>query len=300
MRPQLSLAPDDGARLAFERDWLRRARQSRRQTLVWSLATLLLLLASVQLSEVTTSAVGAGWTERVADFIDRLFPVLRLDSLFAGRDVTGSLARWYYDLPRWLAAMRETIEMAFVGTVVGGAIALLLAFLAARNLTPHRGLRVFIRRGFDFARSVPDAVLALLFAVAFALGPVAGALTLIVTTVGALGKLFSEAMENAHGRQIEAVKATGGSWILQMRYGVIPQLLPQLLSYWLLRMETNLAIAASLGIIGAGGIGIELDRSISFIEFDTYLAILLLTIACIFMLDMMSELIRHRLTGPSH
>jgi phosphonate transport system permease protein len=126
---------------------------------------------------------------------------------------------------------------------------------------------------------------------------VAGVLTLIVGTTGSLGKLFSEAMENAQMSEVDAVQAVGGNWLQEMRFGIVPQLLPQLLSYWLLRMEINLSVAAALGVVGAGGIGIELQRAISFTEFDTYLAILLLIVGCIFVVDTVSERLRHRLIG---
>jgi phosphonate transport system permease protein len=217
--------------------------------------------------------------------------------LFADRATPGSLASWFHDLPRWLTAMRVTIAMAFVGTVVGGVIAFALAFLAAGNLNRHRLLRLAVRRGFDAARTIPDAILALIFASAFSIGAVAGVLTLIVVTTGSLGKLFSEALENAQMSEVEAVRATGGGWLHEMRFGIVPQLLPQLLSYWLLRMEINLSVAAALGVVGAGGIGVELQRAISFTEFDTYLAILLLIVVCIFVLDAFSERLRHRLIG---
>jgi phosphonate transport system permease protein len=224
-------------------------------------------------------------------------PHLRADALFASRNTDGSLASWFYDLPLWLVAIRETVAMAIVGTLVGGVFALSLSFLAASNLNANRPLRVLVRRSLDAARTIPDVILALIFASAFSLGPVAGVLTLIVSTTGSLGKLFSECMENARIREVEAIAATGGNWLLQMRFGVIPQLLPQLVSYWLLRLELNLSAAAALGIVGAGGIGVELQRAISFTEFDTYLAILLLIIACITVIDLVSERLRHRLIG---
>jgi phosphonate transport system permease protein len=104
-------------------------------------------------------------------------------------------------------------------------------------------------------------------------------------------------MENAEMRQVEAIEAAGGNRLLQLRFGILPQLLPQILSYWLLRMEINLSVAAALGIVGAGGIGMELERAISFTEFDTYLAILILIVLCIFVIDLVSEKLRHRLIG---
>ncbi|MFA7440985.1 MAG: ABC transporter permease subunit [Sphingomonadaceae bacterium] len=139
--------------------------------------------------------------------------------------------------------------------------------------------------------------MALIFAAAFSIGAIAGVLTLIIGTMGSLGKLFSESLENAQMGQVEAVRATGGSWPQQMRFGIVPQMLPQILSYWLLRMEGNISAAAALGIVGAGGIGMELQRAISFTQFDTYLAILLLIVLCIFVIDMVSEQVRHHLIG---
>jgi len=276
-------------------------RRQRRHGRLWVAVQLVLvsiiLAGSVQLSGAVDNSIDGGWGDRIASFIDRLLPSLRLEALFADRATPGSLASWFHDLPRWLAAMRVTIAMAFVGTVVGGIIAFPLAFLAAGNLNRHGLLRLAVRRGFDAARTIPDAILALIFAAAFSIGAVAGVLTLIVVTTGSLGKLFSEALENAQMSEVEAVRATGGSWLHEMRFGIVPQLLPQLLSYWLLRMEINLSVAAALGVVGAGGIGVELQRAISFTQFDTYLAILLLIVVCIFVLDSFSERLRHRLIG---
>ena len=297
MTAPLSAQPDTARVESFEAEWRSHVRRGRLWTLGWLLAASAIIAASTHLSEAGSSTIDAGWVERIGSFIDRLIPDLRLDALFSGRETQGSLASWFYDLPLWLVAMRETVAMAFVGTVVGGMLALLLSFLAAANLNSNWLGRQFVRRGFDAARTIPDIILALIFATAFNLGAVAGALTLIISTTGSLGKLFSESMENAQMRQVDAVAATGGGWLMRMRFGIIPQLLPQLLSYLLLRMETNLSVAAALGIVGAGGIGMELQRAIGFTEFDTYLAILILIVVCIFVLDLMSEFIRHRLIG---
>ncbi|MBU2587285.1 MAG: phosphonate ABC transporter, permease protein PhnE [Alphaproteobacteria bacterium] len=283
--------------VVFEQEWHRRSRQSRLVSLGWIVLASLVLLLSFELSEAGRSSVDAGWTARIASFADQMIPDLQLQNLFGGRGDAGSLASWFYDLPVWLVAMRETIAMAFVGSVIGGIFALLLSFYGARNLNKNRFGVQFVRRSLDLARTIPDVIMALIFAAAFNLGPVAGTLTLIISTVGSLGKLFSESLENAEMRQVDSIAALGGNWFLQIRYGVIPQILPQLLSYWLLRLEINLSAAAALGIVGAGGIGMELQRAISFTQFDTYLAILLLIIGYIVVLDMLSEALRHRLIG---
>lgn len=250
---------------------------------------------SVRLSGVAEAQVGEGWAVRIFGFLGRMLPRLQGDSLFAGRETAGSLANWFYDLPLWLEGMRVTIAMAVVGTVTGGVIALALSFFAAGNLNRHGPARLLVRRGFDAARTIPDAILALIFASAFSVGAVAGVLTLIIATVGSLGKLFSECLENADMSQVDAVRATGGSWLQEMRFGILPQLLPQILSYWLLRLEVNLTVATALGVVGAGGIGVELQRAISFTQFDTYLAILLMTVGCIFAIDIGSERLRRRI-----
>lgn len=282
---------------AFEQERRSLVRNGRLHSMGWLLAASIIIAASVELSQAGNSTVDSGWTDRIGTFIDRLIPDLQADALFADRQTEGSLASWFYDLPLWLVAMRETIAMAFVGTVVGGIFALFLSFFAASNLNSNWLLRQLVRRCFDAARTIPDIILALIFAAAFSLGAVAGVLTIIISTTGSLGKLFSECMENVRMRQVDTIKATGGNWLLQMRFGVIPQLLPQLLSYLLLRMEINLSVAAALGIVGAGGIGMELQRAIGFTEFDTYLAILLLIIVCIVVIDMVSEKLRHKLIG---
>jgi phosphonate transport system permease protein len=283
--------------VAIEAEHRRRRRQGRIATLAQFLLVSIVLAGSVQLSGAADNAIDGGWGDRIASFIDRLLPHLRAEVLFEGRATPGSLASWFHDLPRWIEGMRVTIAMAFVGTVVGGVLAFALSFFAASNLNRNRWARLAVRRGFDALRTIPDAILALIFASAFSIGAVAGVLTLIVGTTGSLGKLFSEAMENAQMSEVDAVQAVGGNWLQEMRFGIVPQLLPQLLSYWLLRMEINLSVAAALGVVGAGGIGIELQRAISFTEFDTYLAILLLIVGCIFVVDTVSERLRHRLIG---
>jgi phosphonate transport system permease protein len=140
-------------------------------------------------------------------------------------------------------------------------------------------------------------ILALILVAAYGVGPFAGVLALTISTVGGLGKLFAEINEQIDARPLEAIEATGANRVRQIRYGVLPQVLPAYVSYALMRLEGNLAAAAALGIVGAGGIGLELQRAITYTEFDTYLAILLLMVTLIFVIDIISEQIRHRLIG---
>jgi len=146
-------------------------------------------------------------------------------------------------------------------------------------------------------RTLPDLIVALILVAAFGIGPLAGVIAISLGTTASLGKLFSEANENIDPRPVEAIRAAGGGWWAQMRFGMLPQVLPNHASYALMRLEINVGAAAALGVVGAGGIGIELSRAITWMQFDTYLAILLMIVGLIFFIDLMSEAIRHRLMG---
>jgi phosphonate transport system permease protein len=187
--------------------------------------------------------------------------------------------------------------MAIIATVAGAIGALAASFLCARNLMPIAPVRFIVRRGLEMIRTLPEIILALVLVAAFGVGPLAGIITLAISTMGSLGKLFSEINEEVDPRQLEAMEASGAGLVSKIRFGVVPQVLPNYASYTLLRLEGNLAGAAALGIVGAGGIGIELQRAITYTEFDTYLAILLLIVGMIFLIDIASEAIRHRLIG---
>lgn len=187
--------------------------------------------------------------------------------------------------------------MAVLGTALGAGVALSLCAFSARNLIRVALVRFVVRRTFEVLRTTPEFILAILLTAAFGGGALAGVIALAVSTVGGLGKLFTEVLESADTRPVEAVRAAGGGWAAQVRYGVLPQAAPMLVSYALLRLEVNLAAAAALGIVGAGGIGLELERAITYSEFSTYSALLILIIAMIFVIDIGSEAIRHRLIG---
>ena len=279
----------------FERDRRAFLRRRRWETLVGTLVFSALLFVSFQHSQFFNSDIGGDPLGRIGDFLGRMSPKLTAQALLADRATKGSLASWLYDLPLWLKLGWQTVEMAVIGTVVGGTGALFASFLCARNLMPIAAVRFVVRRGLEMIRTIPEIILALVLVAAFGVGPLAGIITLAVSTMGSLGKLFSEINEEVDPRQLEAMDASGAGLANKIRYGVVPQVLPNYASYLLLRLEGNLAGAAALGIVGAGGIGIELQRAITYTEFDTYLAILLLMVGLIFLIDIASEAIRHRL-----
>jgi phosphonate transport system permease protein len=188
--------------------------------------------------------------------------------------------------------------MAYLGTLLGGACALLLCFGAAANLARTRTGCFLARRTLEVLRTVPEIVFALLFVIAFGLGPMVGVLALALHTTGALGKLFSEVVENIDMRPVEGLSASGASWVETVRFAVLPQVLSNFASYGLLRFEINVRGAAVLGFVGAGGIGQEFLAAIRNFYYADVSAILVLIILTVFCIDLATERVRHRLIGP--
>lgn len=225
------------------------------------------------------------------NYVAATLPSLHAASL--GHD----LHEWYWNLGSWLELLAETALMSFIGTVFGAIAALLLCFSASRNLVRKRTTYFISRRVLELARTVPELVYAMIFVFAFGIGPLAGVMALAVHTAGALGKLFAEINEGVDSRPIESVEAAGAGWPAIMRLAVLPQVLPNFLSYALLRFEYNIRSASVLGIVGAGGIGEELYLSIRQFDYPDISAIALLIIAVVMTADLSCEAIRHRIIG---
>ena len=281
----------------FEADRSRALRRGRLVQLLQVLVITGLLGGAFQASGLFSSYLGDGAIGRIAHFLSRLLPDLQPGRLFEDRTTSGSLMYWLYDLDLWLKLLADTVQIAVVATVLGAILALPLSFLAARNLTPAVWIYWTVRRTSELVRTLPDIIVALILVAAFGLGPIPGVIALTLGTTASLTKLFAEANEAADMHQLEALQSAGGNWWQQLRFGLIPQVLPNLASYSLLRLEINVGGAAALGIVGAGGIGVELSRAITFTEFDTYFALLLLIVGLIFVFDLTSEAVRDRLIG---
>jgi phosphonate transport system permease protein len=249
------------------------------------------LFLSAWVSEVYPSSLIAG-APRIGEYLAKLVPDLRLPVLFAGVDAQGSLAYWMYRLDSWLWLLFETSQMAALATLSGAAVAMLLCFPAAANLAPNRAVHFAFRRVLELFRSVPDIVYALILVWTFGVGPLAGILAIALHTVGALGKLFAEVVENADMRPWEAVRAAGGTWAHGVRFAILPQVLPNFISYVLLRFEINVRGATVIGFVGAGGIGQELYSVISFNYYQEIGAIIVLIIAAVSLIDLTSERLR--------
>ncbi|MFN6956727.1 MAG: phosphonate ABC transporter, permease protein PhnE, partial [Acetobacteraceae bacterium] len=236
-----------------EEAFLAARRAKRLQALLGGAILLGCLLAAAWMSEVHPATLWAG-LPRIGEYFARILPDLRWAVLFADAKTEGSLAFWMYRLPEWSWLILETANMAALATLMGSAAALLLAFPAARNIAPSGMVFHVTRRFLESLRTVPEIVYALIFVWAFGIGPLAGILAIALHSAGANGKLFAEAIENADLRPWEAVRAAGGSWVQGCRYAILPQVLPNILSYVLLRFEVNIRSASVIGFVGAGGV----------------------------------------------
>ncbi|WP_439598480.1 phosphonate ABC transporter, permease protein PhnE [Falsiroseomonas sp.] len=274
-------------------------RQRRQATLAYGALLLACLLVAAWMAEMTPGALAEG-LPRIGEYFWRILPTLRWEVLFADWETEGSLAGWFYRLDKWAWLIFETSQMALLGTVLGTLIAFALSFVAARNLAPSRWAFHLARRLLEFCRTVPEIVFALIFVWAFGIGPMAGILAIIIHTAGANGKLFAEVVENAETSAMEGVRAAGGNWFHRVRFGVLPQVAPNFLSYALLRFEINVRGASVLGFVGAGGIGEELYHVISFNYYEEISAIIVLIILSVAAIDMVSETLRrHLATGAA-
>jgi phosphonate transport system permease protein len=193
--------------------------------------------------------------------------------------------------------LAESVAIAFLGTVIAALIALPLGFLGARNIVVNSLAHFTTRRLFDGFRGVDQLIWALAFVRAVGLGPLAGVLALTIAEVFVLAKLFAEAIENADRRQRDAIIAAGGSSLMAIRYGVLPQIFPVLLAQILYALEANTRGAAILGVVGAGGIGLQIAERIKIRAWDEVAFIIILILLTVAAIDWISGRIRRRLIG---
>ncbi len=288
----------------FERDF---AAQRRRARIVWALGSVVFLLIFAVTSwmgdffKVTQMTMPDGSREwrwiipaglpRLGEFIEKTIPTLRWESL--GTDV----GEWFWRWKIWLNLLFETILIAFMATVFGVIGGFVLSFPASRNLAPNAWVLWICRRYLEIARTVPELVWALIFVFCFGVGPMAGVMAIGLHACGALGKLYSEVNENIDMRPLEGVKAAGGSWFDQIRYAAIPQVLPNIASYTLLRFEINVRASSIIGYVGAGGLGQEFRTAMSFQEYTDLSALFVIIFVTVMIIDYGSEKLRHRLIG---
>jgi phosphonate transport system permease protein len=281
--PEQQLKP---LRAAYERA----AAARRRRSYLVLLALMALTAAAAVAGEVSLSKLFSN-IGNFTDYFERIIPQLRLSHFRA------DLGEWMWNIDGWGKLILDTLLVAYCGALLGFLGGFALCFFAAPNLMPSPAVRFAARRFLEFCRSVPGLVFALIFILAFGLGPMAGIFAIAIHAAGALGKLFTEAVENIDMKPVEGVKSCGATWTGVIRHAVLPQVLPSFASYGLLRFEINVREASVMGFVGAGGIGQDFLEAIRKSYYSDVSAILVLIMVTVFAIDIASGWLRHRLIG---
>ena len=243
----------------------------------------------------------------VAAFAVFVFGLVDLDfspaKLFAGLSQLGWITLMMIppdpgsSLPAYLSALGETLSIALLGTTIAALVALPFSLLAARNVIPSGWLRFPVRRAFDSIRGVDTLIWALVWINVVGLGPFAGVLAIALSDFGAFGKLFSEAIEAADRKQVEGIRASGGNALHEIRFGLMPQVLPVIAGQVLYFIESNTRSATIIGIVGAGGIGLQLAEQIRVLEWQKVSFLILMILVAVAAIDWISTKLRFAIIG---
>jgi len=306
----LSLLSDQGR--AIESHWNALARTRRLYTLAGLAVLLLALSGSLWFANDTNSGKFLDRLPHLFDFVETLIPRDGREIWRAMFDLPspyddGSLkynypeGRFYITqtlyIPEYFYKMIETLNIALVSTLLGGMLGFCLSFMAARNMMPSKWVRWPARRFMEVLRAFPEVVLAGFFLAILSLGPIPAMIAVSVHTVGALGKLFFEVVENADMKPDEGLRAVGGNWLERLWFGMVPQVMPNFISYALLRMEINVRASTIIGAVGGGGIGEPLRLSISQGHAAKTVAIVMLLLTTVIAVDQFSAWLRRKLVG---
>jgi len=199
--------------------------------------------------------------------------------------------------PQILYSLYGTISMALLGTILGGVTALVLAILAAKNITPHPFIGIFIKLIFSVERVIPSFIILLFLFIAVGIGTFASTLTLAITMIGTFGKLFTESIEGVNPIVIESLESIGLKRIQLIRFGILQEALPSILSNMLYAFDVNIRTAIGLGIFGGGGLGFELEKAMGLMEYKSALALMMIITALVFAVEKLSIFLRNRLIG---
>jgi phosphonate transport system permease protein len=276
---QSVFAVDVGAVLARHQALLAKPWQRRATEIGGPIAVIVSIVFAVWWLGISFAQIGPGLAELVK-FIGLMIP-----------PSTGG------HLPLFLHAMGETLAIAFLGTLTAAVVAMPLALLAADNTTPHGVVRFVVRRLLDAIRGIDTLIWALVFVGVVGLGPFAGVLAIAVSDTGGFGKLFSEAIEATRARDRETIVASGGTGWLGIRFGILPQVLPIIAGQILYFFESNTRSATIIGIVGAGGIGLQLSEQIRTYDFDQVAFIVLMILVAVAAIDWISGKLRFAIIG---
>lgn len=307
-------APDAGADVVHQVDnaWRKLSAQRRLYSVIGLGLLAIVLVASLKFADDSNAGHFVERLPHLFDFLSWLIPADWNDVWRALLDLptpadTGTFETNFPDgrlyvtdsfyIPEYIHLMVITINVALVSTMIGFVGALGLAFLAARNMMPVGPVRFLVRRFMEILRAFPEIVVAGFFAAVLSLGPIAAIFAVGIHTIGALGKLFFEVIENIDMKPDEGLKAAGGNWLERVRFGALPQVIPNFTSYALLRFEINVRASTIIGAVGGGGIGEELKLSISRGFGAKTVALIGLLFLTIFIIDQFSGWLRKKLVG---
>jgi phosphonate transport system permease protein len=285
----VSILPDQ--QLAALNEVYRKAVARKRLRVALGAAAFLAALAIASIGAEVNLRTLFTYFGHFVSYFDRL---LTLDN---GSRVWTNIPEWLWGWKKWSLLLGETILISYVGTLFGAVLGFASNFLAAENTSSGPWVRFIVKRLMEFCRTVPDIVFALIFVIAFGLGPMAGVLAITIHSIGALGKQYAEMVENIDMKPVEGLRSTGAGWIACMRFAVLPQVVAGFASVTLLRFEINVRSASVMGFVGAGGIGVELITAIRKFYYSDVSAILLLIILTVFVIDIGTGWVRGRLFG---
>ena len=197
-------------------------------------------------------------------------------------------------MDRIVPKVAESLFIAWAGTVIGAVFSFPVSFLAANNTSINTISRI-TKQILNTIRAFPELILAFVLLPITGLGPLTGTLAVGIHSIGTLGKLSSEVIEGIEDGPLESIKSSGGSKLNELFFGVVPQVMPTITSYWLYRFEINLRASAVLGVVGAGGVGAELINQLRFRDFPRAGTVLVVTILMVLIVDAISAAIRRRI-----
>jgi phosphonate transport system permease protein len=192
-------------------------------------------------------------------------------------------------------SLLETLAMAFLGTLIGGTLALIFAFFASDNTSPTKFVRIISRFMLAFERVTPSLIIILIFIIALGIGSFAGTCALIIGTIGTFGKLFSDAIEQVEKAPIDAIYSTGANKLQAIRFGILPQAMPSIIANWFYALDVNIRLAIALGIFGGGGIGFELYMAMKVLRYKEALAMIVFIIILVSLIEKISDFLRRRI-----
>ena len=295
-----------------ERHWQQLAMKRRLYTLFGIGLLLMVVSGSLWFANETNSGKFFDRIPHFFDFIEDLLPRDGMEVVRALFDLPspyddGSMKYNYpegrlyltesFYIPEYIHKMIETINIAILSTVIGMIFGFCLSFLAARNMMKNGWVRGAARRIMELLRAFPEVVIAGFFLAVFSLGPIPAIIAVSIHTIGALGKMFYEVIENADMKPDEGLKAVGANWFERVWFGMVPQVMPNFMSYFLLRLEINVRASTIIGAVGGGGIGELLRLSIGQGHEAKTLAIVLLLLCTIIAVDQFSAWLRLKLVG---